>query len=119
MMQKLEVENKLDENGNPTGGTVLAVGIQIQWQNGPLGRHADGCKIGESCVAGCTRVDQNGAFVEGVIAAALQRIQHYQDSKFKCRENAIAVTKLEEALLWLNKRTNDRESRGAEGTHTV
>lgn len=119
MMQKLEVENKLDENGSPAGGTVIATGIQIQWQNGPLGRHADACIPGEHCVAGCTRVDQNGAFVEGVIAAALQRIQHYQDGKFNCRENAIAITKLEEALLWLNKRTTDREARGAEGTHAV
>jgi len=32
------------------------------------------------------------------------------------RENSIAVTKVEEALLWLNKRTADRVLRGVEGT---
>jgi hypothetical protein len=55
--------------------------------------------------------------VENVIYAALQRIQHYQDGAFKCRENAIAITKLEEALLWLGSRTARREAQQVEGTH--
>jgi hypothetical protein len=50
---------------------------------------------------------------------ALQRIQFYQDGKFKCRENAIAITKIEEALLWLDKRTRDREARQVEGTQRI
>lgn len=37
--------------------------------------------------------------------------------KFPCRENAIAVTKLDEALLWLEKRTRDRVARNVEGKH--
>ena len=55
-----------------------------------------------------------------VISAAKQRIEFYQEvsgGKFKCRENAMAITKLDEALLWLNKRTLDRENRKVEGTH--
>ena len=55
--------------------------------------------------------------METVIDMARQRIQYYQESKFKCRENAIAITKLEEVLLWLNKRTRDREALDVEGTH--
>ena len=39
--------------------------------------------------------------------------------KFACRENAIALTKLEEAQLWLFSRTLARMQRGVEGTHTV
>lgn len=35
----------------------------------------------------------------------------------RCRENSMAITKLEEALLWLRKRTMGREQRGVEGTH--
>ncbi len=103
-IHKCTVENNNDENGNPAGGFVKGVGVGIYWQNGPLGR-------------GEERIGPNGAFVETVISAALQRIQYYQDSKFACRENAIAITKLEEALLWLNKRTMDREARQVEGTH--
>lgn len=104
MNQKLECENRNDPDGNPAGGFVAGRGIEIKWQDGPLGRGAD-------------RQEPNGAFVEGVIAAAVQRIQYYQDSKFKCHENAIALTHLETALLWFNKRTADREARDVEGTH--
>lgn len=35
------------------------------------------------------------------------------------RENSIAVTKMEEALMWLEKRTADRKARGVEGTPTA
>jgi len=108
MLGKYVAMNNSDENGNPTGGSATGVGIIIEWQDGPLGRGAE-------------RSEPNGAFVETVIDIARQRIQFYQDSKFNglgCRENAIAITKLEEALMWLNKRTADREARQVEGTHT-
>jgi hypothetical protein len=102
-----EVANDTDAKGNPVGGFVTGTGLMIQWQAGPLGRGKD-------------RKMPNGAFVETVIEAAKQRIEFYQrvaDGKFKCRENAIAITKLDEALLWLDKRTREREARGVEGTH--
>ncbi|MCK4500357.1 hypothetical protein KAU11_07660 [Candidatus Babeliales bacterium] len=101
-----EVVNKTDVMENPAGGYVGGIGIEIDWQDGPLGR-------------GDNRVKPNGAFVETVIAAAKQRIEFYQDGKFGCRENAMAITKLDEALMWLNKRTADREDREVEGTHTA
>ena len=103
-INKCTIENNLDERGNPAGGFVSGVGLEIQWQNGPLGRGAE-------------RIEPNGAFVETVISAVIARIQHYQSTKFNCRENAIALTKLEEANLWLNKRTAEREAREVEGTH--
>ena len=106
MLGEYKAVNGTDENQNPTGGSVIGIGLAIDWQNGPLGRGTD-------------RKEPNGAFVETVIDAARQRIQFYQDSKFKCRENAIAITKLEEALLWLNKRTSEREKRQVEGEHKV
>ena len=107
MLDKFQAENKVDENNNPAGGYVIGTGLKIEWQNGPIGRGAE-------------RIEPNGAFVETVIAAVVQRIEFYQtasNKKFACRENAIAITKLEEALLWLNKRTVDREKRQVEGTH--
>jgi hypothetical protein len=102
---KCIVENLSTPEGNPSGGSVKGIGLSIEWQNGPLGRGAD-------------RIEPNGAFVETVISAAVKRIEFYQASKFNCRENAIALTHLETALLWLNKRTADREAREVEGTHT-
>ena len=104
MMDSFIAANNSDQDGNPAGGVVTGVGLSIEWQNGPLGRGDD-------------RLAPNGAFVETVISAALQRIEYYQSTKFKCRENALAITKLEEALHWLNARTNRRETQNVEGTH--
>lgn len=105
MKQQLVERHDLDPaTGAPAGGRTGGRGIEITWQNGPLGR-------------GNERKDANGAFVEGVIQAAIGRLQHYQDGKFKCRENALAITKLEEALHWLEHRTAEREARAVEGTH--
>ena len=59
----------------------------------------------------------NGVCNEDLIAMVICRLEHFQKSEYSCRENALAITKLEEALLWLRKRTMGREQRGAEGTH--
>jgi hypothetical protein len=109
MLDKFTAVNVVDDNGNPSGGKAVGTGMEIAWQNGPLGRGAD-------------RISPNGAFAETVIAAVKQRIEFYQnasDGKFACRENAMAITKLDECLMWLNKRTADRESRDVEGTHVA
>ena len=104
MMQEIVEHHDVDADNNPTGGLTTGVGIQINWQNGPLGRNGD-------------RKEPNGAFVEGIVQAALGRLYFYQSTKFKCRENALAITKLEEALHWCQHRTADREARGVEGEH--
>lgn len=104
MQQPFEAENFLDLDGHPTGGYVEGVGLDIMWQNGPLNRGAE-------------RIEPNGAFVETVIAAAKQRIEFYNETQFRCRENSMAITKLDEALQWLNSRTARREAQGVEGTH--
>jgi hypothetical protein len=106
MNQQIKSSHRIDENGNPTGGRTTGVGIDIEWQDGPLGR-------------GDERKDPNGAFVEGVIEAAADRLRFYQSGKFACRENALALTKLEEALHWCQHRTAAREARAVEGTHNV
>lgn len=61
----------------------------------------------------------NGVCNEDLINMVLCRLEHFQKSEFKCRENALAITALEESLLWLRKRTMARENRGVEGTHEV
>lgn len=61
----------------------------------------------------------NGVCGEDLICMVIDRLEHFQESEFRCRENAMAITKLEEALLWLRKRTMGREQRGVEGTHIV
>lgn len=108
MKQPINCDNQLDEHGRPAGGFVTGIGIAIKWQDGPLREQGTD-----------EPAEPNGAFVETVIAAALQRIEHYQEGQFRCRENALAITKLEEALHWLDHRTKDREARKVEGTHNV
>ena len=58
----------------------------------------------------------NGIDNECLLVIALARLQAFQEGEFKCRENALAVTAIEEALLWLKKRTLDRSLKGVEGT---
>jgi hypothetical protein len=94
-----------DKQGNPSGGSTYGNGFAISWQNGPLGRGSD-------------RKEPNGAFVEDIIAAAKDRIEYYQASRFNCEANAMAVLALESALQALNERTKERESRQVEGTHS-
>jgi len=61
----------------------------------------------------------NGCHHEDLIAIVIDRLQCFQDSEYKCRENALAITKLEESLHWLRHRTDSRKSRGVEGTKAV
>lgn len=57
----------------------------------------------------------DGTTNEEVLAMLIDRMQFLQ-GKHPCRENAIVITKLEESLMWLNKRTEGRKARGVEGT---
>lgn len=63
----------------------------------------------------------NGTTNEEVIEMLLERLHSLNDMEFgryRCRENSLAITHLEEALLWLKRRTENRTKRGVEGTHT-
>ena len=62
---------------------------------------------------------QNGCHNEDLIAIVIHRLQCFQSGPFACRENALALTKLEEAMHWLNHRTKERQKRGVEGTSAV
>lgn len=58
----------------------------------------------------------NGVSNEDLLAIVQTRLEYFQKGEFACRENQIAITKIEEALLWLTKRTIERTLRGVEGT---
>lgn len=75
-------------------------GITIVFQNGPIAERG-----------------VNGITQEVLLAIIIDRLQSFQKGPFACRENALALTKLEEAKLWLFSRTLDRMSRGVEGTN--
>ena len=56
----------------------------------------------------------NGCQVDTIIATAKLIIEGL-NKNFPCRENSIVITKLDEAIMWLKKRKQDREERGVEG----
>jgi hypothetical protein len=58
----------------------------------------------------------DGTTNEEVIEVLIDRLNALY-KKFPSRETAIAITHLETALLWLEKRTRDRIKRGVEGKH--
>jgi len=49
-----------------------------------------------------------------LVAVGLEQLK-YLNNKFPCKENAVAITHIETALLWNNKRTADRIKRNVEG----
>ena len=73
---------------------------KVDFQNGPV-----------------KEFDVNGCHQEDLLAIVIDRLQHFQKGEYACRENALALTKLEEAMHWLNHRTAARVVRGVEGTH--
>lgn len=74
-------------------------GVAIMFQNGPIAEHGI-----------------NGLTQEVLLAIVVDRLQSFQRGAFACRENAVALTHIETAQLWLHKRTLDRVARGVEGT---
>lgn len=56
----------------------------------------------------------DGTTNEEILAVLIDRL-NCLNKKFPCRENSIVITKLEESLMWLNKRTADRVVRNVEG----
>lgn len=118
----LRATNILDENDNPTGGHVVLYvekgggeqfpALIVNWQDGPRG-------AGTNPDGSPTLADPNGAFVEDVLWAALQRLEFFNAGKYRDRANSIAITKIEEALQALKDRQLQRSYRGVEGKHEV
>lgn len=109
--------NIVDDNGNPTAGQVNLVtgapdadnieALRIVWQSAPRAK-ADG-----------TLAAPNGAFIEDVLWAALQRLEFFQQSQYRDRGNALAITHIEGALQALKDRQLERSHRNVEGKHEV
>jgi hypothetical protein len=75
--------------------------------------------IHKECVneeTGELRTISDGITNEQLLAVLIDRL-NFAHSKFPCKENEIAITHIETALLWLEKRTADRKTRGVEGKH--
>lgn len=58
----------------------------------------------------------HGVLDEDLLEIVRDRLKGFQNGECACRENACALTHIEEALMWLNKRVEDRIERGVLGT---
>lgn len=72
------------------------------------------CK-GDKSNTGVAR--QEGFFTETLIQVAKQYLESVNKGDLASRETAMAITKLDEALMWINKRAEDRAIRGVQGTY--
>lgn len=63
-------------------------------------------------------VTRLGTTNEELIDVLLDRLR-YLDHFVPCRENSLAITKLEEAKHWLDARTRNRQAQGVEGTASM
>lgn len=59
----------------------------------------------------------NGVTNESLLAIVADRLRGFQSGDYRCKENACALTHIEESIMWLQKRTFDRTRRGVEGTN--
>lgn len=73
---------------------------EVKFQNGPIKEHG-----------------VNGITQEALLAIVIDRLRSFQAGPFSCRDNAVALTHCEEALMWLQRRTLERIKRGVEGTN--
>jgi hypothetical protein len=62
---------------------------------------------------------QHGMLDTDLLEIVRHRLQHFQKGEYSTRENALALTALEEALLWLNKRVEDRIEKGILGKNKI
>ena len=59
----------------------------------------------------------NGCFNEDLMLMTIDRLEHFQNSQFKCEENAKAIEYLKLAIQSMNARTKRRLRAGIEGTY--
>lgn len=70
---------------------------EVLFQNGPV-----------------KEVGVNGLTNEALLALVLHRLR-ILNTNFPCRENSLAITNIEQGVMWLEQRTKDRVKRNVEG----
>jgi len=64
---------------------------------------------------GAMELGRNGAITEEVLDMLIEHIGGFQKGPYSCRENALVVTKLEEAKHWVLHRKQLREAQNLKG----
>lgn len=95
-----ELDAQIESGRTPDLKPDGTIYFDLKFQDGPI-----------------AEVGTNGVTHEALLAVLIDRLQGFQNGEYRCRENAIALTHLEDAMHWLQHRTRARSARGVEGTH--
>lgn len=87
-------------NASTPGDAPPWQGQVVLFQNGPI-----------------TEFGVNGVTQEVLLEIVIDRLKGFQKGPYSSKENACALTHLQEAQMWLQSRTRERMARGVEGTH--
>jgi hypothetical protein len=95
-MTEEQIKTQEEMDGSPSH--VTGNGFDIKFQCGPI-----------------KEVGANGCQVDDILNVLITRLKGFDKGPFRSRENSVAITKLEEAQMWLERRTKNRVARGVEG----
>lgn len=84
----------------PDGSLTTDLVCRLSFQNGPV-----------------KEAGFNGFSQESLLAIVIDRLKSFQAGPYSTKENACALTHLQEAMHWLHARTHDRLRRDVEGTN--
>jgi len=99
-LRNLNTEKQEAMDGSPAIVNDAAGYIHIKFQCGPIQEYG-----------------VNGTSIENVLELLKNRLEGFQKGPFRCRTNALSITKIEEAIMWLEERTKQRVKQGVEGTN--
>ena len=108
-IQKRENLNEVYAIDNPGAGNASHTysirtdkkPVVINFQNGP--------RKDPTSISGILDTD--------LLEIVRDRLKGFQSGDYACRENACALTHIEEALMWMNRRVEDRIERQVLGTN--
>lgn len=110
--EKLNEVYAVDEKGNGGAHHIYS----IEWDadnNGYISTYKicfqDGARKSKDSI--------HGVLDQDLLEIVRNRLQCFQDGELATRESAMALTHIEEALMWLNKRVEDRIERNVLGTN--
>lgn len=116
--EKLNDVYSVDEKGN--GGAnhryIICKNGETSWCNG---NNSEGILNDIQLQNGPRKIEDS---IHGIIDTDLleivrDRLKSFQNGDFKSRENACALTHIEEALMWMNRRVEDRIERDVLGKY--
>ena len=118
-IQKRENLNAVYQTGD-TGPGGAYHDYVIRSGNTPGDGDAPELEIATICFQKGARKDpaaRHGVIDSDLLEIVRDRLKHFQQGEYATRENACALTHIEEALMWMNRRVEDRIERSVLGTY--